>query len=84
MMDPTTTVLYTCKPCGLHRVRLIVKARQDEDVVTWMNSVVLQVRDDHDRRTPPGVRADPHPDTLDELLIPAGPDRDRIGGPSIQ
>lgn len=62
---PTITVQYRCRACMAQREPLVVHARQEEDVIDWMNATVLRVAQDH-RAAFPHCRAT----HLDELLIP--------------
>jgi len=72
----TIVIFYSCPLCGLRRARCTVPARQEEDVVDWMEATTQCLSDDHRRRSPHC-----HPTQLEEVMIPmAG--ADRIGGPT--
>lgn len=69
-------VKYSCFKCGINRVLVTIPARQDEDVVAWMNNVCAPALSrDHDRRSP-HCRIT----TLDEVMIPLFEDSEKIGG----
>lgn len=74
----TTTVLYSCHKCKLHRVPVVVPAREEEDVVAWMKETTEYLAQDHYKRSP-------HCDTtaLQEVMIPMT-GRDKVGGPILQ
>lgn len=74
----TITVLYSCDLCGLKRIPLEVKARDEEDVVTWMDNVVMLLGLDHRRRSPHC-----HPKSLTNVMIPMTGST-KIGGPVVQ
>lgn len=70
---------FTCTTCGLRRIPISVQAREaSEDVVDWMNGVVRQVGEEHQRLSP-GCPAK----ELSELMIPMS-GTDRVGGPVVQ
>jgi hypothetical protein len=72
-------VKYSCFKCGINRVLVAVPARQDEDVVEWMNKVCAPALSaDHDRRSP-HCRIT----KLDEVMIPLYEDSDKIGGAGV-
>lgn len=71
----TIDVLYTCKGCGLDKVKVAVAERGAEDVVVWMDSTMRTLAVDHRRRSPQCVA-----DRLD-LMVPTTGRGDRIGGP---
>ena len=51
-IDLTIDVLYTCHTCGLRRVSAPVPARGTEDVVHWIEKVVMPLLGaDHKRRS---------------------------------
>lgn len=57
---------YSCDQCGIHRAIITVTAREDENVVEWMNTKAAPAASaDHDRRSP-----DCKITSLSELLIP--------------
>ncbi len=69
---------YSCNVCGLRRVPISVPVRQaEEDVADWMNGVVRQVGEDHQRKSG-GCPAT----ELTELMIPMS-GTDYIGGPRV-
>lgn len=74
----TTTVLYSCTKCKLHRVPVIVPAREQEDVIAWMKTTTNFLSLDHAKRSP-------YCDTteLQEVMIPMT-GRDKVGGPVLQ
>jgi hypothetical protein len=72
------TVRYSCSLCGLLRVPCRVPARGEENVVLWMEGVVLRLSDDHARRSPHC-----HPDKLTEVMIPMS-GAEKVGGAPVQ
>lgn len=74
-MKLTITVLYSCDLCGLTDAHCDVPAREDEDVLVWMEQTIQLVAANHHRRSPLC-----RPKTLKNLMIPMT-GRDRIGGP---
>lgn len=70
-------VKYSCHACGLKRVDLSVRARESEEVTTWMDATVRAVAADHRRRSP-SCRAT----TLSELMIPTT-GTSKVGGPTM-
>jgi hypothetical protein len=72
--DNTITVKYSCHTCGLERVELNVKARGDEDVITWMNSLGPQLAADHKKHSPKC-----NAQSVQDLMIPVT-GADKIGG----
>lgn len=78
-MDQTLIVMYSCKMCGLHRIKRAVKIRGEEDAPTWMReTVVPAIAADHFARSPHCKSK-----VIDQVLIPITA-VDRIGGPTIQ
>lgn len=78
VVEPMTiTVKYSCHDCGLVKAECVVPARQDEDVVVWMEHTIRLAAQDHARRSP---RC--HPKQLHDLMIPMPPGTDRVGGPA--
>lgn len=71
----TIIIKYSCFPCGVRRADLAVPARGDEDVVTWMRATADRVAQAH-RGAHPTCRHY----QIDELMIPAPPGSDKIGG----
>jgi hypothetical protein len=69
-------VCYSCRLCGLERVRVEVPARGEEPIATWLPATVRRLCADHDRRSPAC-----HPTTLSEVLIPMT-GAARVGGPA--
>ncbi len=73
------TVKYSCYQCGLRDAELSVPAREDEDVVVWMERMVGQnIKTDHARRSP-HCRAT----SVQNLMIPIT-GAQKIGGPTAQ
>jgi len=71
----TIQVFYSCPQCGLRKVRCNVPARQNEDVLDWMENTIRLLSTDHALRSPWC-----HPEQLHDLMIPmAG--TNRVGGP---
>lgn len=71
----TIDVLYTCKGCGLDKVKVPVPTRGDEDVVKWMESTMRLLAVEHRRRSPRCFA-----ERLD-LMVPTTGRGDRLGGP---
>ena len=72
------TVLYSCHACGLKRIEVDVLARENEDVVAWMDAVGHKLSEDHARKSPHC-----RPQTLSDVMIPiAG--AEKVGGPAVQ
>ena len=78
MDTPTITLIYTCVPCGLHNVTLNVKARQEESVTEWMDSILPLIAQDHSSRSPRCIARE-----LTNLKIPIT-NAEKIGGVTIQ
>lgn len=74
----TITVKYSCDVCGLTDVQVEVRAREDEDVTTWMDQTVRRIARHHSGTSPFCTAR-----TLKNLMIPIT-NADKIGGPSIQ
>ncbi len=74
--DPTITVLYTCKLCGIVKRPVRVKARTDEDVRFWMERIcMIAVGADHANESPSCMAQ-----TCDVMIPMSGVDQ--IGGVS--
>jgi hypothetical protein len=72
---PAIQCKYSCRKCGIHRQIVTVRARVDEDVVTWLEKVCAPALSaDHDRRSP-HCRIT----KLDEVMIPVFGDQHKIG-----
>lgn len=71
-------VYYSCSLCGLTKIGCQVRARENESVIDWMNTMGLALSNDHRRRSP-----DCHPIQLDNIMIPIT-GADKIGGPELQ
>lgn len=71
----TIIVKYSCFPCGVRRADLEVPARGDEDVLVWMQATAHRIAQAH-RLACPTCRHH----QIDELLIPAPPGTDKVGG----
>ena len=77
-MKTDIKIKYSCLECGLKNIELAVPARDDEDVVTWMqNSVGLNIKKDHAMRSPECPA-----ESAQEVMIPMT-GTDKIGGPTI-
>lgn len=74
--EPTITVRYTCRMCGIVDAHVPVKVRGEEDVVQWVGVVVKALTSDHFRRHP-WCRAT----KLDEVKIPVPDGAKRVGDP---
>lgn len=72
------TVLYSCDECKLVKVSCEVNARDQEDIVDWMDYLIKALAIDHHRRSP-----NCHPKQLTNLMIPIH-NAKKIGGPAIQ
>lgn len=71
-----TTLMYSCKLCGLHRVKVPVRSRETEESVTaWMDHTIHMIAFDHRRRSPVCQAKE-----ITEVMIPLT-GTDRIGGP---
>jgi hypothetical protein len=77
-MELKTTVRYSCDLCGLEKIPVDVRAREEEDVLVWMEYVGRCLAEDHFSRSPHC-----RPKTLSRVMIPML-GTDRIGGPAIQ
>lgn len=67
---------YSCAQCGLKRQVVTVKARTDEDIMTWMDQILTPALSaDHDRRSP-GC----HITKLTEVMIPVAANNPNVGG----
>ncbi len=71
--DSYITVLYSCAGCGVVDRCVVVRARGDEDVVTWVEQTIQVVGADHSRASP-SCRAT----HLVDLKIPVS--GDKVGG----
>lgn len=71
----TIIVKYSCFPCAVRRADLEVPARGEEDVVTWLQATAHRIAQAH-RLACPTCRHH----QIDELLIPAPPGTDKVGG----
>lgn len=70
-------VLYSCHHCGLAKIEVSVQARENEDVIEWMETLGRHLSADHAKRSPHC-----HPERLSDVMIPmAG--ADRVGGPAV-
>jgi len=79
MDDLTIQVRYSCPLCGLVDTEIPVKARGEEDVVTWMEeTVIIALANDHNARSPFCK-----PKQLHNIMIPIQ-NADRVGGPTLQ
>ncbi len=66
---------YSCNACHVHRQSVTVEAREDQDVVTWLNTVcVPAMMRDHETRSP-GC----NPGKFDEVMIPLKKDGGKVG-----
>lgn len=41
------TIMFSCKGCGLEKHKLQIPAREDEDLLVWMEKVKGWVADEH-------------------------------------
>jgi hypothetical protein len=70
---------YSCFKCGILRQLVTVPAREDEDVITWMEKICAPALSaDHDRRSPACRITE-----LSEVMIPID-GAEKIGGPPVQ
>lgn len=77
-MKQTIIVRYSCTLCALIDASLTVQARtSEEDIKQWMDKLIVQLSDDHRRRSP-GC----HPKQLHNVKIPMD-GAAWIGGPPI-
>lgn len=74
MIRPTIEVLYSCRVCGIRDAALRVPAREEEEVLAWMDATIALVGADHYRRSPACGAT-----RLQDLKIPMT-GVDRIGG----
>ncbi len=66
MTEAFIHVRYSCPLCGIKDREVVVTARGDEDVITWMeNTCVPTLGDDHHRLSPGCF-----PHTLRNISIP--------------
>ena len=74
-----TTVRYTCNACGIDDVKVLVRARrEDEDIKEWVENVMSWAIIDHHKIFSPKCRAR----TMANVKIPVGgKNKDLIGGP---
>lgn len=77
-MDIKITVFYSCHKCGLENVSLDVKAREQEDVIKWMEHLGRELSQDHAHRSPRCITKE-----LSDVKIPIE-GVDRIGGAPVQ
>lgn len=79
MTEPTILVYYSCPDCGLKKVACSVKAREEEDVIQWMEGVMMgALKRDHERRSPTC-----RPKALVDIMIPMQ-GASKVGGPTVQ
>lgn len=80
-MGDTIGVLYSCHLCGIENVEVAVRMRKpEEDVIKWMNGVVIvRLGLDHHSRSPHC-----RPDKLWDVKIPVPEGTKFIGGPVEQ
>lgn len=71
----TIVVKYSCARCGVRDAELTVPAREDEDVIVWMEEVIVLIAQAH-RKAHPDCRER----QLQNLMIPMPPGVDRVGG----
>jgi hypothetical protein len=65
-VKPAIQCKYSCFKCGIIRQIVTVRARESEDVVTWLNTIAAPAMSrDHDQRSP-GCQIT----KLDEVMIP--------------
>lgn len=76
----TIEVMYSCRKCGLEKIKVQVPARTSKSVhiKKWMDATAYHLSRDHDRRSPRcRIRK------LSEIMIPVD-NVEWIGGPPIQ
>ena len=79
MINLTITVRYSCHECGLKNIEVPVQARGAEDIVTWVEEImIVACGHDHMRRSPSC-----HPEILSDIMIPID-GVDRVGGAPAQ
>lgn len=81
MTSKLITVKYSCHKCGIYRKDIDIPARQEEDVIAWMNDIVTSaLSKDYDTSSPLCII-----NSLSEVLIPIQQFSKKIGeGPTIQ
>ncbi len=78
MLNRAIQCKYSCFKCGIKRRIVVVPARQEEDVVTWMETIMAPALSaDHDRQSPHCKIT-----KLDEVLIPIE-GAEKVGGPDV-
>lgn len=65
-LTPALTIVcrYTCNTCGIRSRPVVVPAREDEDILTWVRATAARIRGDH-RQIVPGCRG-----TVCDLMVP--------------
>jgi hypothetical protein len=76
-MNLTISVLYSCDLCGLVDIPVSVPARENEDVIQWMETMGVLLSNDHQKRSPHC-----HPKTLSQVKVPMT-GTDKVGGASV-
>jgi hypothetical protein len=75
-MTPTLFVRYSCPGCGIVDRPVSVPLRGEEDVIQWLDIVMLAVGDDHKRHSP--FCKATH---MRDLKIPMPAGTTKVGGP---
>jgi hypothetical protein len=66
--------MYSCEQCGIVKQLVTVAAREDEDVVEWVNKAALVMGRDHYERSPNCKIT-----KLDEVWIPLRKNGGKVG-----
>ena len=75
-VKPAIQCKYSCFKCGIRRQIVTVPAREDEDVVVWLETVAAPALSaDHDRRSPQCKITE-----LSEVMIPSRDGQKKLGG----
>lgn len=73
-MNLTITCMYTCNACGVKDLPVEVPAREEEDVVKWVEAAAALMGADHGEHSPDC------PSRTIDLKIPVT-GADKVGGP---
>lgn len=73
-MKLTITCFYSCKVCDLKEIPVVVPAREEEDVVQWVQASAALMGSDHEKRSPTC------PSRTIDLKIPMPAGSDKVGG----
>jgi hypothetical protein len=74
----TIGVRYSCHACGLSDIEVRVPAREEEDVLVWMDTMGHALKADHRSRSP-ACRAT----SAQNVKVPVA-GTDRVGGAPVQ